>query len=181
MSVPDENALPWMTTDYGYVWTGYDECTEEDIAKAEAAREGTIAAGTPFVYDKLSLPGRLAREYTAEIWERGETTTAKMGGEGSITYEVQKVDSHPYGANDVGFKDADQDEIWHYHEGERVRGKIDYPTTGRSFHQVADDSGMSTHSGPRPGTKAYKKLYKVPGSKYVWNPKKAWWNVLRPQ
>lgn len=174
MSVPSPNSLPWMTTDYGYVWMGYRRVLPEDIEELEAAMRDTIMEGFPVVTDKLSHPGRYAPEYTAEIWVRGETTTAKMGGIGSNTYEIKRVDSWP-GATDVGFRDEDEGEIWHYHEGQRVYGKLDYPKTGRSYHIWNDNEGSpNTVSGPRPDTRAADILGK--GS-YVWDEENRYWIV----
>ena len=139
MSVPSEGALPWMATKYGLVFTGLEEVTQAEL---DAARE-YFGEGADF--DKFSFVGRWSPWYTAKIWIAGETTTEKMGGLGSATYETQHV------GEGVSFKPEDQPDIFHTNpDGVVVFGVVDYPRTGRSYHTGA----AGTIAGPEPGSEA---------------------------
>ncbi len=61
------NEIPFMTTDYGYVYTGFDEIDEEDYLMLGSY---LTSGGIPWrdiqhleaMVDDLSKPGSLARE-----------------------------------------------------------------------------------------------------------------------
>ena len=174
MSDLGQTKMPWMTTAYGWVFMGYEPVDDEDYAELEAYLATGGISIEDVTFDDASLVGRLAREYTAEIWERGETGTPKMGGEGSHTYETQRIIGKNYGSGDVMFKDEGSRDIWHINPiGERVYGQLDYGDTGRSYH--VDQWGQST-AGPKPGTRAATYLGE---DRYAFQEKNAWWVVRR--
>ena len=165
----DRDTVPFMQSAYGWVFMGMQRMTEEDVDLLRAAGyQGDI--------DGLSDCGRLDRDWTYEAYVRGETSGPKLGGEGSHTYETQKViGTGREGTGDVEFKEDGQRDIWHVDpEGNRVYGPVDYPNTGRSFHR--DDWGQ-TVAGPKPGTRAWAKLHKAEGRRYAWQDKNAWWVI----
>ena len=165
---------PFMTSNHGWIFVGFDEMDQDDLDLLEAYLQSGGQSLDDVTIDPKSTCGRLAREYTAEIWERGETGTAKMGGEGSHTYETQKICGKNYGSGDIGFKDEDADAIWHNGpDGARVHGILDYPQTGRVYH--VDEWG-TTCAGPRPESRAANRLG---DGHYHWNKNNAWWVVKR--
>lgn len=165
---------PFMASAYGWVYCGFDPVDAEDYALLDAhLRSGGMSIDA-VTFDDASLVGRLDPDYTAEIWEKGEAGTAKMGGLGSHTYETQKVCGGRYGRGDVVFKDEDHKDHWHVTPaGERAYGRMEYGSNGRSFH--VDEWGQAV-SGPRPDTKAHNKLG---DNSYKWNAKRGWWVVKR--
>ena len=168
------NQAPFMTTEFGWVFMGMEEMDQDDLDLLEAYLNSGGMSLDDVAIDPSSTVGRLAREYTAEIWIQGTTGTAKMGGEGSHTYETQKVCGKNYGGGDIEFKDEDADAIWHNGpDGKRCHGVLDYPNTGRGYH--VDEWG-TTCAGPRPESRAAVFLGK---GKYVFQNKNAWWVVKK--
>ena len=154
-----ENNGDWMHSPYGVIWAGLHKADEDDM---ETMPEGAVP-------DELSLVGRYHPRYTAEIWERGETTTDPLGGKGSHTYETKRLGVK--GGGDIVFRDS-SDPIYHYDpDGNYVHGQLLYDKTGTGYH--VDEYGM-THAGPRPGSAAER----IIGDGHVeWDDKKDLWTV----
>ena len=162
--------LPWMSSAYGWIFMGFEVVTDADI-QALMDYRGSGGDMNPNL-DEKSFPGRLAREYTAEIWERNETTTPKLGGEGSQTYMTQKIIGGEYGGGDIGFRPEDDKEIWHINpDGDRVYGILDYPRTLRGFH--IDEYGQ-TAAGPKAGSNAENRLG---DGYYQWDEENQWYLI----
>lgn len=151
----ESDDLQWSANKDGFIFMGLEAATQEDMDELEA-----YAGGEP-VIQQSSLCGRWAPQWTA-------TGNQDMGGLGSHTYEVQKVDP---GGQDVEFKPEDQGVCFHYHNGKRVKGKIDYPNTGRSYH---NQPGLGLVTGPRPGSEAEELLG---GRKYKFNEANQWFVI----
>lgn len=159
------SGLLWMKTEHGLVFTGLTQADEDNINEAKDY------FGEHVKFDILSFPGRYAREYTAKIWVLGETTTEKLGGEGSHTYETQNLGA--FGGGDIEFMPEDKGEIWHRNpEGEKVYGELNYPKTLRGYHRNMYGEAAA---GPRPGSIADELL--GDGS-YEWDEEHAWWVIV---
>lgn len=155
-----QNDLPYMASEYGFIFMGLEPMTDEQLQDLIE-----FVGDTGVKVDPLSLPGRWDREWNAQIWLRGESTSDKPGGLGSHTYEVQKV------GEGVEFRD-DREAIFHVApDGNYVYGVLDYDRTGTAFHR---NEYHTTVAGPKPGSAAEELL----GSgAYYWDAENDWWEI----
>jgi len=163
--------MPWMTSGFGWVFMGMHPVDQDDYDWLASYLAGGGLTLDDVAFDEASLVGRLDRSWTCGSWENGQMSR-KLGGEGSHTYETQKVIGGNFGSGDVEFKPEDQKEIWHRDpDGNKVHGKVDYPRLSRSYH--VNEWGETT-AGPKPGTNAESRLG---DGKYAFQEKNAWWVV----
>ena len=166
-----QTKMPWMTTKYGWVFMGYEEVTEADYASLDAYLQSGGIKLADVNIDRFSLVGRWDPWWTAKIFIKGETTSTKMGGLGSHTYEVQKI------GQGVEFMPEDKGAVWHFSpDMEYTRAVIDYPKTGRAFHKNFNEPYTGTlFAGPDPESEAAEILGE---GAYAWDEENSWWVVV---
>lgn len=166
--------LQWISADPtygdGWVWDGYGPATQGDIDDLVE-----YLKSSPFTPDDMELEldsgtlvGRFDATFSCASDEpKSVPVYQRRGGLGSQTYQTQRV----AGRNYVEFREEGEGGIWHYHDGQRVYGTLDYPKTGRAWFNPGDGSVIS---GPQPGTRASRLL----GEKsYVWDATNEWWSI----
>lgn len=149
--------LEWSASADGYIFMGLEPATEEDFAALNSY------AGGEALYQESSICGRYDRAWTA-------TGNADMGGEGSHTYETQKVGAA--GGGDVEFRPLDDDDaVFHFNpEGEYVSGILMYDKTLGAYHTTP----AGVVCGPKPDTLAEELLG---DGEYRWNEKNRWYVI----
>lgn len=153
--------MMWMATRYGWVFMGLEQPTDEEYQNLYDYMQTNDVT-----VDEFSLKGRWDPWWTAKIWLANETSTEKMGGLGSHTYETQKI------GQGVQFMAEDKGPIWHINpDGERVYSNLDYDRTGRAYH--IDDWQQSV-AGPEPGSEAEQLLGE---GEYAWDGVNRWWTI----